>query len=131
MKFLIVEDDPTSMFLLRSILEKYGTSDEATTGQQALELHESAMKDGTPYHAIFLDLMLPDISGQQVLKSVRDRERSWGVPDLRAARIIMTTALDDVENVSQAFNEGRASAYLVKPILKSHVLDEINKLGFS
>ena len=128
MKFLIVENDPASILLLRIILEKYGTSDEAATGRQALELHESAMKDGNPYDAIFLDLMLPDISGQHVLKSIRDRERTWRIPDLRTAKVIMATALDDAENVSQAFCEGRASAYLVKPILRNAVIEEMQKL---
>lgn len=47
----------------------------------------------------------------------------------REAKVIMTTALDDVKNVTQAFFQGGASGYLVKPIERQKVVEELEKLG--
>jgi two-component system chemotaxis response regulator CheY len=41
----------------------------------------------------------------------------------------MTTALDDPKNVVQAFYKGKATSYIVKPIAKKKLLEEIEKLG--
>ncbi len=44
-------------------------------------------------------------------------------------KVIMTTAIDDPKNVMEAYNKEGASSYVVKPIHKNHLLEEIRKLG--
>lgn len=129
MRCLIVEDDPSGVQLLKVILAGFGDVDEVPEGPAAIEAFESALAQGAPYDVIFLDIMIPGLSGHEVLKAIRERERRMGLPQIREVKVIMTTALDSPDNVNQAFCEGRASAYLVKPILRAAVLKEMKKLS--
>jgi len=131
MRFLIVEDDLSGVMLLRKILSEYGEIDEMTDGPEAVEAFDRAWAEGKPYDLIFLDIMMPSMNGLQVLSMIRKKEMEMRLPQLKEVKVIITSALDSVDSVSQAFNEGRAFAYLVKPILKHHVLAEINKLYFA
>lgn len=130
MRFLIVEDDISGVMLLRKILYNYGEINDVADGPEAIEAFDRAWTEGNPYNLIFLDIMMPSMSGQDVLSIIRKKETEMRLPQLKEVKVIMTSALDSVDSVSQAFNEGRASAYLVKPILKNHVLAEMSKLGF-
>lgn len=73
-------------------------------GQQGLELAQTDKFD-----IILLDLMIPTITGFEVLKSLRDPTVT---PSLHA-KIIITTNLDQREEVRQSIEE-QADAYLVK-----------------
>lgn len=129
MKFLIVEDDPSGVLLLKKILVEFGEVGEAIDGTAALEAFDLAWNEQNPYDVIFLDIMMPDMNGHEVLKAIRDREKMRRLPQVREAKVIMTTALDNLESVTQAFHEGRASAYLVKPILRGSIVAELRKLN--
>ena len=129
MKFLIVEDDPAGVILLRMILTEYGDVDEVNDGPGAIEAFDGAWSEGSPYDVIFLDIMMPDMNGHEVLKIIRERERALRLPQIREVKVIMTTALDSAASVSQAFYEGRASGYLVKPIYGYSIINEMKKLG--
>jgi DNA-binding response OmpR family regulator len=73
-KILIVEDDFYIRGLYRMAFEKKGYAVvEAGTGQTALDL----IKD-EKFDFIVLDLMLPGISGMEVLKTVK-RSKNWPV----------------------------------------------------
>ncbi|PKN40080.1 MAG: response regulator [Deltaproteobacteria bacterium HGW-Deltaproteobacteria-18] len=130
MRFLIVEDDISGVMLLHKILCEYGEIDDVADGPEAIKAFDSAWAEGDPYNIIFLDIMMPSMSGQDVLSIIRKKEIEMRIPQLKQVKVIITSALDSVDSVSQAFNEGRASAYLVKPILKHHVLEEMSKLRF-
>src|ERR1041384_1079699 len=65
---LIVEDDKVTAKIYRSILEKAGFKVEvAETGPAALELYAALHPDG-----LLLDLMLPGVSGIDILKRIRE-----------------------------------------------------------
>ena len=130
MKVLIVEDDLSGVMLLRKVLNEYGEIDDVADGPEAVEAFDKAWAEGKPYDLIFLDIMMPSMSGQQVLSIIRKKEMEMRLPQLKEVKVIITSALDSVDSVSQAFHEGRVFAYLVKPILKHHILAEINKLNF-
>jgi two-component system chemotaxis response regulator CheY len=72
--------------------------------------------------------MMPNMSGHEALKIIRAKEKERGVPLAREVKVIMTSALDDVKNVTQSFFQGGASAYLVKPIERRKIIDELRKL---
>ena len=130
MRMLLVEDDYASRLMMSKYLESLGTLDIAQDGAAALEQFRAALEDGSPYGLVLLDIMLPEADGQDVLKQMRSIEKEYGVKPVDMVKVIMTTALGDPKNVVKAFNEGRADSYLVKPIEKRKLIDEIGKLGF-
>jgi len=129
MRILIAEDDFGSRRLLQSILEEYGDCDTAVDGEEALEAFKLAWKEKRPYSLICLDIMMPKLNGQEVLKHIREFERLNGIKPADEVKIIMTTVLDDPKNVIDALYKGGASAYLVKPISKEKLLQELTELG--
>lgn len=102
MKILLVED---SQRLLRSLgqgLTKAGHAvDLAADGDQGLEFAETY-----DYDVIVLDLMLPGLSGFEVLRRIRDRGRD--------VHILILSARDRVEDRVRGLQMG-ADDYLVKP----------------
>ena len=129
MKFLIVEDDPAGAEILKKILSEFGQVEWADDGAKALQAFHRAWETNEPYDIIFMDIMMPESSGQDILALIRENEGERGLPRVNEVKVVMTTVLDDVKNVDRAFYQGRASAYLVKPIMREHVLKELKNLG--
>jgi len=127
-KTLIVDDEPISRELLAMILKPYGPVDTAVDGLEALKAYNLALGRG-PYELIMLDIMLPRMDGQQVLKSIRRIEQEHGVVGPEQVKIIMISALGDFSNVSQAFASA-CTSYMTKPILPEKVQEEMARLGF-
>jgi len=130
MRILIVEDDATSRLLLRKMLDAYGSCDVAVNGKEAVEAFGRASKEGIPYGLVCLDIMMPEMDGQETLKALRGMEQAAGLRPSQSAKIVMTTALRDLENVTNAYRE-LCDGYLVKPILRDKLvalLDELNLL---
>lgn len=127
MKTLIVEDDFTSRVLLQELLKSYGPSHVAVTGTEAVEAVRAALEEGAPYDLICLDVMMPEMDGQQALKRIRSLEETRGITSPDGAKIIMTTALAGMKNVIAAF-QSLCDAYLTKPIQKAKLLEEMRKL---
>jgi len=98
---LVVDDEWKIRDLVRSYLERAGfVVVEAETGEQALATARRARPD-----AIVLDLMLPDLPGEEVARSLRE------VSDVP---IVMLTAKSD-ENDRVAGLRSGADDYVVKP----------------
>ncbi len=121
MKALIADDDFISYRLLEKILTPFGACDIAKDGAEAVRLFESALQSTQPYDLVCLDIMMPKMNGQEVLKTIRRLEREQEVAEENEAKIFMTTALDSPQNVVDAYFRGGCSAYLVKPIKKQEV----------
>jgi two-component system chemotaxis response regulator CheY len=127
-KTLIVDDELTSRELLAMILKAHGPVDMAVDGLEALKAFNLAL-EREPYDLIILDIMLPRMDGQQVLKSIRRIEQERGVVGLEQVKIVMISALGDFSNVSKAFASA-CTSYLTKPILADKVRAELARLGF-
>ena len=130
MKILIVEDDKAGRLLMERFLADYGECDTVDDGKGAIELFRDAIDRGEPYQAVLLDIMLPSMNGHEVLRAMRESEKQKGVRPADLVKVIMTTALGDPENIVRAFNEGRADSYLVKPVERETLEEELQKLGF-
>ena len=124
MKTLIVEDDFTSRLLLQEILKRFGEIHIAVNGKEAVAAVRSAMDAGVPYDLICLDIMMPEMDGSEALKQIRSMEEARGIISSHGTKIFMTTALDQVKNVIQAFY-GLCDAYLYKPIEKAKLLEQL------
>lgn len=127
MKSLIVEDDYITSQVMQEILNSFGQSDVAEDGKIGMELFAKALEEESPYDIIFLDIMMPELDGQEVLTLIRHEESQRGMLGLDATKIVMTTALDDFENVSSAF-KNQCEGYLVKPIDKDKVVAKLIEL---
>ena len=128
MKTLIVEDDFTSRFILQEILKNHGQSHIAVDGLEAVEAMRTALQTNDRYDLILLDIMMPNLDGQGALKQIRALEESYGINSTDGVKVIMTTAIADVRSVGSAYYN-LCNAYLVKPIDKNKLLDELKKLG--
>jgi two-component system chemotaxis response regulator CheY len=127
LKTLIVEDDFTSRLILQEILKGYGPSHIAVNGKEAVEAVRLALEAGEPYDLICLDIMMPQMDGQEALRQIRGLEEARGTLSSSGAKIVMTTALDDPKNVMGAFGS-LCDAYITKPIQKAKLLDGLRKL---
>jgi two-component system chemotaxis response regulator CheY len=115
MRSLVVEDEFVARSILQRFLSKYGPSDVAVDGAEAIEAARAGLDAGTPYDIICLDVFLPKLDGHEVLTQVRALEQARGIPLGTGSRIIMTTSANSKDRVMGAFRGG-ADAYLLKPI---------------
>lgn len=116
MRILIVDDDYISGVKLKAILVRYGDCDLAPSGQIALNLIEAAVQQGQPYDLVTLDLHLPDISGQDVLKTLRTKEIVYLREGKQKAqtKVLVITASNDEGEKRRILSSG-ADDYLRKP----------------
>jgi len=128
LKILIVEDDFASFKLLEEYLCEYGDCSVAVNGAETVEAFKEALDEGQPYDLICLDIMLPEMNGHLALEEICKIEREYGISDSDGVKLIMTTAIDDSEDIIKAFKEG-CKAYIVKPIINEKLFAEMRKLG--
>lgn len=128
MKSLIVEDDFTSRLLMQKFLSPYGESHVAVNGKEALAAFENAINSDEPYQLVCLDIMMPEMDGHTTLKGIREIENRHGILLGDGVKVIMTTALSDINNKLAAVREF-SDAYLVKPVDRIKLLNLIRSFG--
>ena len=128
-KILIVEDEFISRTLLKEMLSPFGDCDVVTNGLEAIKaLEESYCTSGTRYDLVCLDIMMPKLSGHEVLREMRRIEKEKEIYGPDVAKVIMVTALDDAKNIMKATVDGRCAAYLTKPISRKGLLEQLYHL---
>ena len=129
MRFLIVDDDFDSRRLMQRILYPFGFCDVAVDGEEAVEAVRRALKENEPYDLICMDIIMPNVDGQQALQEIRQVEKEMGVKPEDAIKVIMISGLDDSKELHDAFFLGEATSYIVKPVRKQTLLEEMKNLG--
>jgi len=115
MKLLIVEDETKTREYLRQGLNEAGfIVDLANNG---LDGHHLAMTG--EYDLLILDVMLPDVNGWHILKSLREAGKE--VP------VLFLTACDSVDDRVKGLEAG-ADDYLVKPFAFAELLARVRTL---
>ena len=130
MKTLIVEDDFISRRILKDILSPYGDCDVAIDGSEAVQAYRLAWEDNKPYDLICMDIMMPKVDGQEALVKIRALEKTQGLRSRDEVKVLMISALDSPKSVFASYYRGGATAYLVKPVVRERLLEEIGKFGF-
>jgi phosphoserine phosphatase RsbU/P len=100
---LAVDDTPTNISLLAGLLGEQYKVKAATNGAKALELASA-----NPPDLILLDIMMPGLSGYDVLERLRADTKLRHIP------VIMISAVDEIESVIRCIELG-AEDYLPKP----------------
>lgn len=104
-RILVVEDNEVNLQLCVDVLGHSGYEVlAARSGEEALEIFEKQMPD-----LVLLDVMMPGLSGFEVLEALRRRYNEQQLP------VIMATAKDQSEDVVKAFRLG-ANDYVTKPL---------------
>jgi len=116
-KILIVDDDPTSIKVLESVL----ASDSyeiliADNGKDALEKAFAQLPD-----LILLDVLMPEIDGFEVTRTIKRDPRTKDTP------IILVTSLNDPENKAIGLEAG-AEEILNKPVQSSELHARVNSM---
>ncbi|AKN31268.1 transcriptional regulator [Clostridium carboxidivorans P7] len=110
-RVLVIDDENKIVDVIRSYLERDGAEVfEAFEGKNALETFERVNPD-----LIILDLMLPDMTGEEICKAIRKKSR---VP------IIMLTAKIDEKSVISGLHIG-ADDYVTKPFSPRELMARI------
>lgn len=105
MRILVVDDNETLRFTLRSHLQKaHHTVDEACNGKEAIE---KVSKNPHSYHLIFLDINMPYCSGLEALKVIKKEDHK--------CLCVMLTAYADIKDAVYAIKNG-AFDYIEKPL---------------
>jgi two-component system, cell cycle response regulator DivK len=116
-KILIVEDNDLNMKLFCDLLEAHDYETVQTKdGMAALEL----ARDHSP-DLILMDIQLPEVSGLEVTKWIKEDE------DLRHIPIVAVTAFA-MKGDEEKIRDGGCEAYIAKPISVSHFLDTVRQL---
>lgn len=111
---LIVDDEPRIVEFVESYLEKSGyTVYKAYNGEDALSIFQQE-----DLSLILLDLMLPDISGEEICRIIR---KTSGIP------IIMLTAKVEEESILKGLDIG-ADDYITKPFSPRQLVARVGAL---
>lgn len=112
---LTIDDDPAITELLSALLRAHNfeviTENSGQSGVQAI-------KEKSP-ELVVLDLMMPDMDGWQVCKTVRA---------FSSVPILILSALDDPSVVASILDAG-ADDYLVKPVASAILVAHLNKIA--
>ncbi len=128
MKILILEDDRHLLDLLTRNMTMYGDCYSTDNGADAVRVFDEAMTSHEPFNVALLDVMLPGMSGYEVLEYIRHIEAKWKRDGLKGAKVIMVTALNSSKNIIHAFREN-CEGYLTKPYTTDELNDVLNSLG--
>jgi two-component system OmpR family response regulator len=116
MRLLLVEDDhKIGAFVEKGLQQEGHTVDWVRSGPEGV----AALLDGTAYEAAIIDVMLPVLSGLDVIRSVR--RKRVGTP------IVILSAKDDVADRVAGLEAG-ADDYLTKPFSFVELVARINAL---
>ena len=114
-KVLIVDDSPTEVHVLQTMLTKNGHEVVvATTGEDGVEMAEKENPD-----LILMDVVMPGMNGFQATRQISKNEDTASIP------VIMVTTKDQETDKVWAMRQG-AKDYSVKPVQEKALIEHVN-----
>lgn len=128
-EILLVEDNPGDVKLTEKAFENanlINNMHHAADGEEAMKFlnREGQYEDAPRPDIVLLDLNLPKLNGDEVLKRIKDDEQ------LRRIPVVMLTSSEAEEDIMSTYNL-HANAYMTKPVEFSGFIDVVQKVeGF-
>jgi len=122
---LVVDDNRTNRLILKKYLQMWGCKCmEAENGKEALPMLYEAKKKGTPFPIALLDFQMPEISGDQLARMIKEDEQ---IKDTRL--VLLTSSI--IYKTEGELEELGFEALLNKPIKQKMLYNTIAKvMGF-
>ncbi len=113
---LIIDDDSNFREIIESCLNNHGYHTIlASNGEEGI----AQAKTHKP-HAILLDLLMPEMSGEDVLLALQEHRKTQNIP------VIMLTGESALQNISSTLKLG-ATDYIVKPFEELNLVSRITE----
>lgn len=128
-EILLVEDNPGDVKLTEKAFENanlINNMHHAADGEEAMDFlyQRGKFEDAPKPDIVLLDLNLPKLNGDEVLKKIKDDE------ELRRIPVVMLTSSEAEEDIMSTYNL-HANAYMTKPVEFSGFIDVVKKVeGF-
>ncbi|HWR04865.1 MAG TPA: response regulator [Humidesulfovibrio sp.] len=129
MRALIVDDDFYSRVVLHDMLRAVAECHIAVNGEEAVGAFKKALEDGRPYDLVCMDLVMPEMDGQQALQEMRALEEERGIDGVERSVIFVVSMVEDNRETNEAFFLGGADSFLVKPIEEARLMAELGEHG--
>ena len=127
MKVLLLEDVKLIQKMIKNFLSDLAVVEMVENGTSALRLVKESIEKNEPYNAIFLDVLIPDMDGLQVLKEIRKTESENSITSEKRSKIIMVSTITDENTVKRAMTAG-CDGYIAKPFSKDRLISELKSL---
>jgi class 3 adenylate cyclase/CheY-like chemotaxis protein len=104
---LIVDDELANLDIIDKILQQSNHKTfTAESGEEALKILK---KESAKIDLILLDLIMPEVNGMDLLKTLKDDNNTYHIP------VIMLSALDEIDTIVECISMG-ADDFLIKPV---------------
>jgi two-component system response regulator len=129
-EIVVVEDDPNDAELIVRVLKKHNLANKLVhleDGAQALDffLKEGASRydrGNAPPKVILLDLKLPKVDGLEVLRRLKEDERTKSIP------VVILTSSREEQDLARGYDLG-VNSYVTKPIKFEEFAKVVSELG--
>ncbi|GAE25428.1 response regulator receiver [Halalkalibacter wakoensis JCM 9140] len=117
-RILVTDDEDVLRMLIVDTLEDEGYEiDEAGDGEEAMEMYNQKQ-----YDLLILDYMMPNMTGLEVLKKIRESATT-----ATHQKILMLTAKGQAQDKQEMLDSG-ADSILIKPFSPIELIDLVNDL---
>lgn len=114
-RVMIVDDSPTEVHVLTTMLEKNGHDViAASSGEEGVEMAKKEHPD-----LILMDVVMPGMNGFQATRQILRCDKTVSIP------VIMVTAKDQETDKVWAIRQG-AKDYIVKPVQEKALIEHVN-----
>jgi two-component system response regulator len=125
-EIILIEDNPFDAELALKALQRKGLAAKVRVFPDGVEALAALFADeGKPHRCpkvIFLDLKLPKMSGLEILRQLKENQRTTLIP------VVMLTSSQEESDISESYQLG-ANSYMVKPVDYDEFLQAIEDLA--
>ena len=117
-RILVVDDNKLNLKVALKFMSKYQfQTDECYSGEECIE----KVKSGEKYDIIFMDIMMPTLSGVETFHALQNIE-GFNTP------VVVALTADAVEGAKEKYLSEGFAEYISKPIVRDHLDEVVHKV---